>query len=396
MYRYVRVNMSTGNVRILDLPRERWSLGGRGLISQILYTEMDPGADPLCAKNVMVLAPGMFAGYPLSCFDEIFLGAKSPSTGRLENVRFMSRASRLMAAMNIRLAIFEGQPADTRQHVLVLDRGRVSLATLDDLMPSVNPEEIGSYALHKGLQEHFGRNACIITWGHAALFRSPDASLLVSGASEGILKNIPGRGLCSVMASKGVRAIVLRGGSPFFPPKASGNKAESICHDTECLLCCARLHAELQNTPYAKASLCRDCIEQTPPSSSLEKICTDLGLCPTACDPELLPFTASDEATLRRHLLEISRKSFSLPPHQHLPEIHQNDRAIAAFDSMGLCPHALRPEEHDKALNLMADLAEAVYGGAWNRDTLLRMGTDTLNKEQAFNNWAEAEASGYR
>ena len=159
MYRYARINMSTGNVRVFDLPRERWMLGGRGLISQVLYTEMNPGADPLSSGNVLVLASGMFAGCPLSCFDSLFLGAKSSSTGQLQILRFMSRGARIMASMDMRFAIIEGRPAVEKQYVLVLDRGRVSLLPATELLPDFR-EGLGSYALNEGLQRHFGGNAC--------------------------------------------------------------------------------------------------------------------------------------------------------------------------------------------------------------------------------------------
>lgn len=395
MYRYVRVNMSTGNVRVFELPRERWYLGGRGLISQVLYTEMDPSADPLCPKNVLVLASGMFAGFPLSCFDEVFLGAKSPSTGRLESVHFMSRASRLMAAMDIRLAIFEGQPSENKQYVLLLDRGRVSLIALETLIPSSNISEMGSYALHEGLQSHFGRNACIISWGHAAIVHAPDASLLVSGSSKDILKNIPGRGISAVMASKGIRAIVLRGGNSLLSSKASNTKAENICHDVECLLCCARLHGELKNTPYAQVSLCRDCIQQTPQVPGLERIYTDLGLYPATLSPEILSFSSSDETALRLHILKTFKQLSSISHRSSLPEDPPDAQTMATLDNIGLCPRALRPEEHDRALCLMADLAAAVYGDIWNKDMLLHLGDDTLNKEKAFNSWAESAPAEY-
>lgn len=222
MYRYVRTNMTTGNVRVFALPRDRWVLGGRGLISRVLYTEMDPSSDPLGPKNVLVLASGIFAGCPLSCFDEVFFGAKSPSTGRLESVRFMSRAARLMASMDIRLAIFEGQAPEGKQYVLLMDRGSASLLPLEEY--EATPDEMGGYALHDALQRQFGKNACIVSWGHPAVVHSPGASLLVSGVSGGHLKNIPGRGISAVMASKGLRAIVLRSGASLSSMYTRGKK----------------------------------------------------------------------------------------------------------------------------------------------------------------------------
>ncbi|MBR3881534.1 MAG: aldehyde ferredoxin oxidoreductase, partial [Mailhella sp.] len=77
MPHFIRVNMTTGNVRSLPLSPERNQLGGRALVSQVLYTEMAPNTDPLGADNSLVLAAGLLVGQPLSCFDELVLGSKS-------------------------------------------------------------------------------------------------------------------------------------------------------------------------------------------------------------------------------------------------------------------------------------------------------------------------------
>lgn len=387
MYRYARINMSTGNVRVFDLPRERWMLGGRGLISQVLYTEMNPGADPLSSGNVLVLASGMFAGCPLSCFDEVFLGAKSASTWQMQILSFMSRGARIMASMDMRLAIIEGRPAGEKQHILVLDRGRVSLLPAAELLPDFR-EELGSYAINEGLQRHFGGNACIVSWGHAAAVKSPEASLLVSGSSGNVLKNIPGRGLSAVMASKGLRAIVLRGGVPHVPQKASNDRADSICRDTACLLRCARIHNDLEQTPYGQVSLCRSCLG-TPKTLCLERVCADLGLSPDGLSPEFGTLSLSDEDSLRTLLLERCRqKHADTQPLPSRSEVLSDEQAGAAFDSMGLCRNALPPGEQERTLTLMAELACAVYGGEWSKDRLLRMGEETLHREKAFNDWA--------
>lgn len=387
MYRYARINMSTGNVRVFDLPRERWILGGRGLISQVLYTEMNPGADPLSSGNVLVLASGMFAGCPLSCFDSLFLGAKSSSTGQLQILRFMSRGARIMASMNMRFAIIEGRPAVEKQYVLVLDRGRVSLLPATELLPDFR-EELGSYAINEGLQRHFGGNACVVSCGHAAVVKSPEASLLVSGSSGNVLKNIPGLGLSTVMFSKGLRAIVLRGGVPHAPQKASNDRADSICRDTACLLRCARIHNDLEQTPYGQVSLCRACLG-TPKPLCLERVCTDLGLSPDGLSPEFGTRSLSDEDSLRTLLLERCRqKHADTQPLPSRREVLSDEQAGAAFDSMGLCRNALPPEEQERTLTLMAELACAVYGGEWSKDRLLRMGEETLHREKAFNDWA--------
>lgn len=340
MNRFVRVNMSTGSVHVLETAREHRNLGGRGLVSRVLYSEMDPEADPLCAGNVLTLASGVLAGSPLSCFDEVFFGTKSPLTGCMEYTRFMSRAARMMAGMDMRLVIFEGQPAQGCRYVLILDGGRASLRPQEEFS-----RLSAAGALHTALQDRFGNAACVISPGRMPAAHGEAACIRVSGVSAD--KLIPGRGIAEVMAAKGLAAVVLRGG----PLSAAqrGGRAVRICRDLEGLLCCARIGNGLEDTPFGRAAFCRACLTMEG-----------------------------------RH----SYADFPVVCAGHGTETSREGQTLAAFDSMGFCVRAVQAGKRDRALDLMADLARAVCGGEWNRETLLRLGAETLSRETAFNRWA--------
>ena len=58
-------------------------LGGRGLALYYLLTEMPADVDPLGPDNLLVLAPGVITGAPVSGQGRNGIGAKSPLTGGL-------------------------------------------------------------------------------------------------------------------------------------------------------------------------------------------------------------------------------------------------------------------------------------------------------------------------
>src|SRR5512143_3682698 len=56
-------------------------LGGVGLGTRLLYDRLPRGADPLGPENVLVFAPGVFAGTPVAAGSKHAIVSKSPLTG---------------------------------------------------------------------------------------------------------------------------------------------------------------------------------------------------------------------------------------------------------------------------------------------------------------------------
>lgn len=81
--RILRVNLSTKEIGV-DLHDEKFYrtyLGGRGVISYYLLTEVPANCDPLGPENVLVFAPSILTGTSLPGVSRNSIGAKSPLTG---------------------------------------------------------------------------------------------------------------------------------------------------------------------------------------------------------------------------------------------------------------------------------------------------------------------------
>jgi aldehyde:ferredoxin oxidoreductase len=83
--RILKVDLSQRHIEVeeRDDAFYRRYLGGRGLALYYLLTEMPAGADPLGPENLLVLAPGVITGAPVSGQGRNGVGARSPLTGGL-------------------------------------------------------------------------------------------------------------------------------------------------------------------------------------------------------------------------------------------------------------------------------------------------------------------------
>ncbi|MGH2499216.1 MAG: aldehyde ferredoxin oxidoreductase family protein, partial [Candidatus Limnocylindria bacterium] len=78
--RILRVDLDAGTTSVeeMDEASFRRHGGGRALIAHYLLTELPRGTDPLSPDNVLVFAPGVLTGTPLSGASRHAVGAKSP------------------------------------------------------------------------------------------------------------------------------------------------------------------------------------------------------------------------------------------------------------------------------------------------------------------------------
>jgi len=81
--RYLRVNLTTGEIQKLPLP-VRWAeefLGGNGIGTKILWDEVPAGANPLGPENKLILSAGPLCGGPMPNAGRLEVIGKSPLTG---------------------------------------------------------------------------------------------------------------------------------------------------------------------------------------------------------------------------------------------------------------------------------------------------------------------------
>ena len=78
---HVDLTQRTSRVEQVEARALQPYLGGVGLGTRLLYDHLPPGADPLGPENVLVFAPGPFAGTPIATTSRHAVVAKSPLTG---------------------------------------------------------------------------------------------------------------------------------------------------------------------------------------------------------------------------------------------------------------------------------------------------------------------------
>jgi aldehyde:ferredoxin oxidoreductase len=118
--KFLRINMNDRTIKTENVPEQYMGLGGRGLTSIMINTEVPPKCDPLGPENKLILAPGFLSGTPLVNTSRISIGAKSPLTGTIKE----SNAGGTVAAALGRLGHHgdhSGRPSEGRRNQLSQD-----------------------------------------------------------------------------------------------------------------------------------------------------------------------------------------------------------------------------------------------------------------------------------
>jgi len=200
----IRINTNTGNevVTIEPVPEKYRFLGGRGLISQILYDEVNPSCDPLEEGNELVIAPGLLGATKVSTSGRISIGAKSPLTGGIKESNSGGVVGKKLSRLGIKAIIIKGKAAKAK-YVLEISSCKISLVPANDLAGK------GNFATADALRSIYGSKAGFITIGQAGEMMLSASSIAVSD-QDGMQNRFAGRGgLGAVMGAKGVKAIVI-------------------------------------------------------------------------------------------------------------------------------------------------------------------------------------------
>lgn len=224
--------------RIMTIAEEKESWRkwwGRGLVAKVLLDEMDPACEPLGPGNVLIFTRGPLAGTGITSSGRLSVGGKSPLTGGVKEANAGGNAGDYLGRLGLKAIIVKGQatvagdrPAEAKQAAgdcslgaglsddtpaYILD---VSGGTAGDAHPVeahlVEAAEIaglGSYEMARVLHERYG-DAAIILNGPAGSYKMASAAV-ISTDREGVPTRAAARGgLGAVMASKGLKAVVLR------------------------------------------------------------------------------------------------------------------------------------------------------------------------------------------
>ena len=197
----LRINLTEGTCKTEPLNME-WAksyLGQRGLATKYLVEEIDPKVDPLSAENKLIMTTGPLTGTMASTGGRYSVVTKSPLTGAVacSNSGGFLGAEMKMAGWD--MIIFEGKSPEPVY--LYLQNDTAELLSAHDLWGKSVWET--DELIHKKHQDPQIRIACV--------GRSAEAGCLFSGIINDLHRAAGRSGVGTVMASKNLKAVAIRG-----------------------------------------------------------------------------------------------------------------------------------------------------------------------------------------
>jgi aldehyde:ferredoxin oxidoreductase len=200
----VRINLSTHQVGIFDLPEDLRRLGGRGLGGALLLNEIDPACEPLSLENILIIAPGTLVGTIAPSATRVSVCGKSPLTGGIKESNAGGMAARALSSLGIAAIVLEGESSDWQ--ILRITGNGMEFIPADDLVG------LGNYRLHEKLREAYGPKASILSIGPAGERLLPVATVAINDIEGRPCRHAARGGLGAVMGAKRLKAIVIEPG----------------------------------------------------------------------------------------------------------------------------------------------------------------------------------------
>ena len=199
--KFLRVNLTNGAIKVEDLNMQ-WAqeyLGQRGLATRYLVEEIDPKVDALSPENKLIMTTGPLTGTMASTGGRYSVVTKSPLTGAIACSNSGGFIGAEMKNAGWDMIIFEGKAPSPVY--LYIENDKAELRPADNLWgKSVwETDEI----LHQQHQDPQLRICCV--------GRSAEAGCLFSGIVNDLHRAAGRSGVGTVMASKNLKAVAIRG-----------------------------------------------------------------------------------------------------------------------------------------------------------------------------------------
>src|SRR5512137_2946780 len=108
-------------------------LGGRGLTSAIVSSEVPPACHPLGAENKLVIAPGLLSGTVAAMSGRLSVGCKSPLTGGIKEANSGGQAAQVLGRLGYAAVVLEGKPADDTLYKVFINKDGVKVTADNSL-----------------------------------------------------------------------------------------------------------------------------------------------------------------------------------------------------------------------------------------------------------------------
>ena len=200
MDRILRVNMTDLSTKIEAVPAAWAGLGGRGLTSTIVATEVPPTCHPLGPNNKLIFAPGLLTGTPAAQSGRLSAGAKSPLTGTIKESNSGGTASQMLARLGVKALIIEGLPKEDKWYNLHVSTAGVTISEEKELIGK------GNFAVIDAVEARLGKKTGLLTIGSAGEMKMAAANISVKDPDSKLRSHGRG-GLGAVMGSKKIKYI---------------------------------------------------------------------------------------------------------------------------------------------------------------------------------------------
>ena len=199
----IDVDIEKGTILRTDLPENAIWLGGRSLADSILVEEVPPVCNPLGSRNLLVFAPGLFAGTSMPTASRMSVAGKSPLTGGIKESNVGGMAGMTLAQLGIGAVVIKGISQRGCPQMLVLRKGSAELRDAPELFG------LGNYETVNILKKRFGGEVVTITTGPCGEMKMAAATIAVTDTNGRPCRHAGRGGLGGVMGSKGLKAIVI-------------------------------------------------------------------------------------------------------------------------------------------------------------------------------------------
>jgi len=204
MKRIIRINMSKGNPEVREEPMGRYEkLGGRGLTSAIVSSEVDPLSHPLSEENKFVIAPGLLSGSASAMSGRISVGCKSPLTGGIKESNAGGQPAQALARLGIGGIVIEGKPKDGDIYKIEVSKSGIRVIKDNSLKMLTN------YDLVERLKKEYGEKIAVMSIGPAGEMKLSGASVACTDMELRPTRHCGRGGVGAVMGAKGVKAIII-------------------------------------------------------------------------------------------------------------------------------------------------------------------------------------------
>ncbi len=197
----LRIDLTKRDVKISNLERDLAAgfLGGRGFNSKGLYDEIPAGTDPLGPDNKLFISTGPLVGTTFPTASRFNISAKSPQTGILGDSNAGGHLAPEIKFAGYDQIVLEGR---SREHVYVfVDDDEISFRDASHLWG------MDVYEADEAIRSDLGdRRVQTAVVGPAA-----ERGVRFAGVYANLMRAAARTGMGTVMASKGVKALVVRG-----------------------------------------------------------------------------------------------------------------------------------------------------------------------------------------